>query len=96
MKKASKIITLFVLVLSLFVVGAVFTASAAEGDIETEYGTVPAAYASNDFAVFHKAPGATEYTFSEAASQSTPFNLTTYALTGDVVMLMFFLRVSSS
>lgn len=80
-----------IIVVALLVVGMTLTTSAAEGDLVTEYGVVPAEYAGNNFAVFHKAPGASEYTFW--TSSSNPFTVkvdgVTYeSLTGDVAILM--------
>ena len=61
-----------IIVVALLVVGMTLTTSAAnEGDLVTEYGVVPAANANDNFAIFHKAVGADEYTFF--ASASNPF-----------------------
>ena len=59
-----------VMVLALLVVGMAITASAADGDVETEYGTVPAANANDCFAIFHKAEGAKEYTFLKSVADA--------------------------
>ena len=73
------------MLLALIVAGMTVTTSAAEGDIITEYGVVPATYKNYSFAVFHKAPGESEYSFYRATN--TPFVYYS-ALTGDVVYLM--------
>ena len=78
-----------IMVVALLVVGMTLTASAADGDLVTEYGTVPAANANENFAIFQKAPGATEYTFVASASNPFTYNSAAYQkLEGDVVMLM--------
>ena len=67
-------ITLFlaaIIVVALLVVGMTLTTSAAnEGDLVTEYGVVPAANANDNFAIFHKAEGAAEYTFVKTVADA--------------------------
>ena len=79
-----------IIVVALLVVGMTLTTSAAnEGDLVTEYGVVPAANANDNFAIFHKAEGASEYTFFASASNPFTYNNAAYqSLTGEVVMLM--------
>ena len=78
-----------IIVVALLVVGMTLTTSAAEGDLVTEYGVVPAANANDNFAIFHKAEGAEEYTFFASASNPFTYNNAAYqSLTGEVVMLM--------
>ncbi len=78
-----------IMVVALLVVGMTLTTSAADGDLVTEYGTVPAANANDNFAIFHKAEGATEYTFWASAANPFTHNSGAYqALEGEVVMLM--------
>lgn len=78
-----------IIVVALLVVGMTLTTSAAEGDLVTEYGVVPAANANDNFAIFHKAEGASEYTFFASAFNPFTHNSGAYqSLTGEVVMLM--------
>lgn len=79
-----------IIVVALLVVGMTLTTSAAEGDLVTEYGVVPAANANDNFALFHKAEGASEYTFVTSASNPFANGLDTAevkALTGEIVVL---------
>ena len=79
-----------IIVVALLVVGMTLTTSAAEGDLVTEYGVVPAANANDNFAIFHKAEGASEYTFFASASNPFANGLDTAAvkaLTGEIVVL---------
>ena len=80
-----------IIVVALLVVGMTLTTSAAnEGDLVTEYGVVPAANANDNFAIFHKAEGAEEYTFFASASNPFANGLDTAevkALTGEIVVL---------
>ena len=59
-----------ILVVALLVVGMTLTTSAAEGDLVTEYGVVPAANANDNFAIFHKAEGAENYTFVKSVADA--------------------------
>ena len=59
-----------IIVVALLVVGMTLTTSAAEGDLVTEYGVVPAANANDNFAIFHKAEGAAEYTFVKTVADA--------------------------
>ncbi len=78
-----------IIVVALLVVGMTLTTSAADGDLVTEYGVVPAANANDNFAIFHKAEGAENYTFFASASNPFTHNSSAYqSLTGEVVMLM--------
>ncbi len=78
-----------IMVVALLVVGMTLTASAADGDLVTEYGTVPAANANDNFAIFHKAEGAKEYTFVK--SLADPFKDSVWAeyqtTTGEFVVI---------
>ena len=79
-----------IIVVALLVVGMTLTTSAAnEGDLVTEYGVVPAEHANNNFAIFHKAEGAKEYTFLTSVSDAfSDAAFTNYRnLTGELVAL---------
>lgn len=81
-----------IMVVALLVVGMTLTASAADGDLVTEYGTVPAANANDNFAIFHKAEGAKEYTFVK--SLADPFKDSVWAEyqnhTGEFVVIQLY------
>ncbi len=61
-----------IMVVALLVVGMTLTASAADGDLVTEYGTVPAANANDNFAIFFKGANEDNYTFH--SSVTNPFD----------------------
>lgn len=79
-------------VIALLVIGMTLVASADDGDILTEYGTIPAAQVSADkpFAIFTKASGATNWTLLGTYADAFADNpLTSYwKVNGEVVILM--------